>query len=86
MFKAVPCLRQLFVGLSPLRLWFESGPVHVGFVVDKVALGQIFLRVLRFFTVSIIRLWISILVYDLGDEKQARWWSQFRDVVSPHRR
>jgi hypothetical protein len=26
----------------------------VGFVVDKVALGQVFLRVLRFFPVSII--------------------------------
>jgi hypothetical protein len=25
------------------------GPVHVGFVVDKVALGQVFLQVLWFF-------------------------------------
>jgi hypothetical protein len=27
---------------------FTPGSVHVGFVVDKVALGQAFLRVLRF--------------------------------------
>jgi hypothetical protein len=31
---------------------FDHGSVHVGFVVDKVALGQGFLLVLRFFPVS----------------------------------
>jgi hypothetical protein len=35
--------------------------VHVEFVVDKVALGQVFLRVLWFFPVSIIPLWLFIL-------------------------
>jgi hypothetical protein len=33
--------------------------------------------------------WISMLMYCLGDEKWARWWPQFRDVVlpvSPHQR
>jgi hypothetical protein len=29
----------------------RAGSIHVGFVVDKVALGQVFLRVLRFFPV-----------------------------------
>jgi hypothetical protein len=29
--------------------------------------------------------WFSMLIYHLGDEQQARWWPQFRDVVSPHR-
>jgi hypothetical protein len=33
---------------------FASRSVHVGFVVDKVALGQVFLLVLRFCPVSII--------------------------------
>jgi hypothetical protein len=32
-------------GLSPR--W--PGSIHVGFVVDKAALGQVFLRILRFF-------------------------------------
>jgi hypothetical protein len=32
--------------------------VHVGFVVDKVALGQVFLWVLRFFPVNIIPPWL----------------------------
>jgi hypothetical protein len=27
---------------------FDPGLVHVGFLVDKLALGQVFLRVLRF--------------------------------------
>ena len=33
---------------------FDPGPVHMGFVVDKVALGQACLRVLQFSPVSII--------------------------------
>jgi hypothetical protein len=45
---AVPCLRSLDSDLSPRRPGFAPGSVHVGFVVDKVALGQVFLRVLRF--------------------------------------
>jgi hypothetical protein len=35
--------------------------------------------------VEIIPPWFSILIYHLRDEQQARWWPQFRDVVSPHR-
>jgi hypothetical protein len=26
-----------------------------------------------------------MLIYHLGDEQQARWWLQFRDLVSSHR-
>jgi hypothetical protein len=47
--SAVPWLRRLAAGLSPRRLWFDQGSVHVGFMVDKVALGQVSPRVLRFF-------------------------------------
>jgi hypothetical protein len=32
----------------------NPGPVRVGFVVDKVALGQVSFRVLRFFPVNFI--------------------------------
>jgi hypothetical protein len=35
-------LGQLVAGLSPRRPGFDPRPVHVGFVVDKVALGQVF--------------------------------------------
>jgi hypothetical protein len=45
---ALPWLRRSVVGLSPQRPGFDSGSVHVEFVMDKVALGQVFLRVLRF--------------------------------------
>jgi hypothetical protein len=42
MTQAVPRLRRLIAGLTPRRPGFDPGSVHVGFVVDKVALGQDF--------------------------------------------
>jgi hypothetical protein len=51
---AVPWLRSLVAGLSPRRPGFAPGSIHMGFVVDKVALGQVFIRILRFFPVYII--------------------------------
>ena len=50
----MPWLRPLVAGLSPRRPWFDPGSVHVEFMVDKVALGQVFLRVLRFSPISVI--------------------------------
>jgi hypothetical protein len=38
---AVPWLRRLAAGLPPRRPGFDPGPVRVGFVVDKVVLGQV---------------------------------------------
>jgi hypothetical protein len=35
----------------------------------------------EFFCVSIIPPWFSMLMYHLGDEQQACWWLQFRDVI-----
>jgi hypothetical protein len=52
--KAVPWLRQLVAGLSPRRPGFDPGSFNVGFVVDRLALGQVFPRVLRFSPVSFI--------------------------------
>jgi predicted secreted protein len=37
--KAVPWLRSLVAGLSQRRPEISPGSIHVGFVVDKVALG-----------------------------------------------
>jgi hypothetical protein len=45
---AVPLIRGLVSGLSPPRPGFTPCSVHMGFEVDKVALRQVFLRVLRF--------------------------------------
>jgi hypothetical protein len=59
---AVPWLRSLVAGLSPRRPGFAPGSIHVGFVVDKVGLGQVFLRVLLFFPVSIIPPSLSKLI------------------------
>jgi hypothetical protein len=36
----VPWLKRLVGGLSPRRPGFAPGSIHVGFVVDKVALGR----------------------------------------------
>jgi hypothetical protein len=55
-YKAMPWLRRLLVGLPLRRTGFHPGSVHVGFVVDKVVLGRVFLRVLRFSPVSVIPL------------------------------
>jgi branched-subunit amino acid transport protein len=43
--------------------------VHVGFVVNKMALGQIFLQVLQFSPISIIPSGFHIPIYHLGDEE-----------------
>jgi hypothetical protein len=28
--------------------------------------------------------WLSILICHMGNEQQARWWPQFRDIILPH--
>jgi hypothetical protein len=67
--------QALLVGHAWLR-WLLSlqrpGSIHVGFVVDKVALGQVVFRFHKFSPVSIIPLWFSVLLYHLGDEQYAR--------------
>jgi hypothetical protein len=52
--ETVPWFKRLVAGLSPRRLGIDPGSVNVGFVVDKVALGQVFPLVLRFYPVSFI--------------------------------
>jgi hypothetical protein len=66
--RAVPWLRRLVADLSPQSPGFASGSIYVGFVVDKGALGQVFLRALRFSPVNIIPPSFSILIYHLADE------------------
>jgi hypothetical protein len=40
--KAAPYLKRLVAGFPPRRPGFKPGSGQVGFVVDKVALGQVF--------------------------------------------
>jgi hypothetical protein len=56
---AVPWLRRLVAGLSPRRPGLDPRSVHVRFVVDKVALGQVFLRDVGF-PLPILFHWCSI--------------------------
>jgi hypothetical protein len=44
----------------------QYGAMGVGFVVDRVTLGQIFLRVLRFSSVNIFPPSLSILIHHPG--------------------
>jgi hypothetical protein len=75
-------IRWSFAGLSSRR----PASVHVEFLLDKVALGQAFLRVHRFPCQyhSTMDLYTHI-GYHLGDEKWAGWRPQFRDIISLHR-
>lgn len=41
-------LRRLVADLSPMGPGFEIRPLHVGSVLDKVALGKVFLPLFRF--------------------------------------
>ena len=41
-------------------LWFDPRPVHVNFVVDNVALGQVFHPVLPFSPLNILYLYLHI--------------------------
>ena len=52
--QAVPCPETLLACLLPWRHRLKPHAIHVGFVVYKLALAQIFLRVPRFSPVSTI--------------------------------
>jgi len=52
--RATPWLRQLVANLSLQMPRFKPTPVHVGLLVDKVALGHVYLQVLKFSFVHII--------------------------------
>jgi hypothetical protein len=55
----------------PWRPGLLHGSVRVGFVVKKMALGQVFVRFLWFFPVNIIPPWLSILIRYLGDVRSS---------------
>jgi hypothetical protein len=59
----------LVAALSPRKLGFAPRTVQMGFVVDKVELGQVSHRVLLLYPVSIIPPWLSVLVRNLADEQ-----------------
>jgi hypothetical protein len=87
-YRAVPWLRRLDAGLSPWNPGLAPRSIHVGFVVDKVAVGEGLLRVILFFPVNIIPPSFSILIdyIVLGMNNTYVKWQQFRDVVLPHQK
>jgi hypothetical protein len=67
----VPLLMLLVAGLSSRSPGFAAGLDRVGFVVVKVALGQNYVSASSLILpVNIISLWLSILIYHLGDGRQ----------------
>ena len=59
----MPWLRQLAAGLLPRKPAFDPRPVRVVFVMGKMALGQVFLPVIRFFFCHKYFQQYSMLVY-----------------------
>jgi len=63
--------QALVAGIPPRRTDFDSRPVPVGLVTDKVAQGQSFHRIFQVFPVSIIpqmthsHLWTIVLLRTL---------------------
>jgi hypothetical protein len=43
--------------------------ISVGFLLDKVALERVFVKVIRFSPVGIIPPWLSVFIYHVGDEQ-----------------
>jgi hypothetical protein len=52
--KSLPCLRQLVTGVASPKPGFDPGPVLLRFVMDRIAVGLVFLRILRGFPVTTI--------------------------------
>jgi hypothetical protein len=52
--KFVPWFTWLVAGLSPRSPGFDYRPVHMIFVVNKVAMGCVFLRLLQYISIDII--------------------------------
>jgi hypothetical protein len=65
---ALPWLKSLVADRLLRGPGFVPGSIHVGFVVDEVALGQVFLRVLLFSPVNISFHRRSPNSYYLGNE------------------
>ena len=88
--KTIPWLRQLVFGISPRIPGFDQRPLYVGFVVDNLALGQGFHRVLLFSAVAltprILYSDISFICYGRWDTRWRSWFRQSRKVASliPH--
>jgi hypothetical protein len=64
----LPWLTWLVAGLSPQRQGFTTRSVHVGFVVDKVTLGQFFSEFFHF-PLSVSLYHGSPYSYNVGDEQ-----------------
>lgn len=76
--QALPLLRQLLAGLSPLlRSGFDPKPIHTGYVLDNMALGETslevgllcFLPLITFHQFSIL---IFIFILLLSEEQLRR--------------
>lgn len=61
----VSLMAQAVACLSLWRLNFSPMPVHIGFIVDKVAMGQIFLNMVWFFILPLLHIHSSFADYTI---------------------
>jgi hypothetical protein len=76
--RAVTWLRRLVVGLPRRRPGFAPEPVHVGFVVEKLALGQVFFPEFFGLPLSVSFHQGSMLIYYPWEEEYYHSWPQVR--------
>jgi hypothetical protein len=85
--KAVPQLKRLVAGFPPRRPGFDPRSGYVGFVVDKVALGQVFSEYIGFPCQSSFHQLLHNHHHQLssGAGTISQQWPTYQvDSVSPH--
>lgn len=83
--RGVRCSRSLVPGISPQWPRLDIRPVHVRFMMDKVALAEIFIWVLRLFQSSLPPYCTLIFFYMLllqGRQTSKTWEPSERNALS----
>jgi hypothetical protein len=85
--EAVPYLKRLVAGFSPRWPGFDPRSGYVGFVVDKVAFGQVFSKYFGFPCQSFQQLLHNHHHRSSGAGTIGQQWPTYQaDLVSPHPR
>jgi hypothetical protein len=76
--RAMPQLRQLVASIAPQKFELNYSAVHVRFVVNKVTMGQVLLKVHRVFLTFITPTMLHSLIYHLEVVQWAHLWAMYQ--------